>query len=47
MSGFGLAGQVLVARALGLEGAGKVAVTRSLDIILAFVLQVSILAFLF
>ncbi|XP_067010576.2 solute carrier family 35 member G1 [Anabrus simplex] len=36
----GLSGQVLVAQALGMEGAGKVAVTRSLDIVLAFVLQV-------
>lgn len=33
-------GQILVARALGMEGAGKVAVIRSLDIILAFILQV-------
>lgn len=37
---FGLSGQVLVAKALGLEGAGRVAVTRSLDIVLAFLLQV-------
>nr|CAD7443313.1 unnamed protein product [Timema bartmani] len=34
------AAPVLVARALSLEGAGRVAVTRSLDIILAFLLQV-------
>ncbi|KAJ9598503.1 hypothetical protein L9F63_010823 [Diploptera punctata] len=40
VSVFGLSGQVLVAKALGLEGAGRVAVTRSLDIVLAFVLQV-------
>jgi drug/metabolite transporter (DMT)-like permease len=37
---FGLSGQVLVAKALGKEGAGRVAVTRSLDIVLAFFLQV-------
>ena len=40
VSVFGLSGQVLVAKALGLEGAGRVAVTRSLDIVLAFILQV-------
>ncbi|PSN36605.1 hypothetical protein C0J52_21292 [Blattella germanica] len=40
VSAFGLSGQVLVAKALGMEGAGRVAVTRSLDIVLAFVLQV-------
>lgn len=39
---FGLLGQVLVAKALGKEGAGRVAVTRSLDIVLAFILQVSV-----
>lgn len=38
----GLTGQVLVAQALRLEGAGKVSVTRSLDIVLAFILQVFI-----
>jgi drug/metabolite transporter (DMT)-like permease len=38
---FGLSGQVLLARALSMEGAGKVAVTRSLDIVLAFVIQIS------
>jgi drug/metabolite transporter (DMT)-like permease len=38
----GLSGQVLVAKALGKEGAGRVAVTRSLDIVLAFILQVSV-----
>ncbi|CAB3382754.1 Hypothetical predicted protein [Cloeon dipterum] len=37
----GLLGQVLLARALSMEGAGKVAVTRSLDIVLAFVLQIA------
>ena len=42
VSVLGLSGQVLVAKALGKEGAGRVAVTRSLDIVLAFVLQVSI-----
>jgi len=36
----GLIGQVLLARALHLEGAGKVAVARSIDIVFAFVLQV-------
>ncbi|XP_059489915.1 solute carrier family 35 member G1-like [Neocloeon triangulifer] len=36
----GLLGQVLLVIALNMEGAGKVAVTRSLDIVLAFVLQV-------
>jgi len=35
-------GQVLVAKALGMEGAGKVAVIRSLDIVLAFILQVAV-----
>ncbi|EEB11253.1 transmembrane protein, putative [Pediculus humanus corporis] len=42
VSVLGLAGQVLVARALGIEDAGKVAVIRSLDIILAFFLQVTV-----
>lgn len=42
MSILGLSGQVLVARALGMEGAGTVAVIRSLDIILAFILQVTV-----
>lgn len=42
VSSLGLMGQVLVARALGMEGAGKVAVVRSLDIILAFILQVTV-----
>ena len=37
---FGLSGQILVAVALTHEGAGRVAVTRSLDIVLAYVLQV-------
>jgi len=37
---FGVSGQILVAIALGHEGAGRVAVTRSLDIVLAYVLQV-------
>lgn len=36
----GLLGQVLVTKALKIEGAGKVSVTRSLDIILAYVFQV-------
>ncbi|XP_033328043.2 solute carrier family 35 member G1 [Megalopta genalis] len=36
----GLSGQVLVTKALKIEGAGKVSVTRSLDIILAYVVQV-------
>lgn len=36
----GLTGQVLVAKALQIEGAGKVSVTRSLDIILAYVVQI-------
>ena len=36
----GLSGQVLVTKALKIEGAGKVSVTRSLDIILAYVIQV-------
>ncbi|XP_063227141.1 solute carrier family 35 member G1-like [Bacillus rossius redtenbacheri] len=40
VSGFGLAGQVLVARALSLEDAGRVSITRSMDIVLAFLLQV-------
>jgi drug/metabolite transporter (DMT)-like permease len=40
VSVLGLSGQVLVAKALGKEGAGRVAVTRSLDIVLAFLLQV-------
>ncbi|PNF41026.1 hypothetical protein B7P43_G08826 [Cryptotermes secundus] len=39
VSALGLSGQVLVAKALGKEGAGRVAVTRSLDIVLAFILQ--------
>lgn len=38
---FGLSGQILVAIALGYEGAGRVAVTRSMDIVLAYVLQVN------
>lgn len=37
---FGLSGQILVAIALTYEGAGRVAVTRSMDIVLAYVLQV-------
>ncbi|XP_052126325.1 solute carrier family 35 member G1-like isoform X2 [Frankliniella occidentalis] len=40
VAAFGLSGQLLVARALSMEGAGKVAVTRSLDIVLAFAIQV-------
>lgn len=36
----GLTGQVLVTKALKIEGAGKVSVTRSLDIILAYIIQV-------
>ncbi|XP_063973878.1 solute carrier family 35 member G1 [Diachasmimorpha longicaudata] len=36
----GLCGQVLVTKALKIEGAGKVSVTRSLDIILAYIIQV-------
>ncbi|XP_015599118.1 solute carrier family 35 member G1-like [Cephus cinctus] len=36
----GLLGQVLVAMALKIEGAGKVSVTRSLDIILAYIVQI-------
>ncbi|XP_065336171.1 solute carrier family 35 member G1-like [Cloeon dipterum] len=36
----GLVGQVLLTRALSMEGAGKVSVTRTLDIVLAFVVQV-------
>lgn len=39
---FGLSGQILVAIALAHEGAGRVAVTRSMDIVLAYVLQVVI-----
>ena len=31
-----------MAKALGKEGAGRVAVTRSLDIVLAFILQVTV-----
>jgi drug/metabolite transporter (DMT)-like permease len=42
VSALGLSGQVLVAKALGKEGAGRVAVTRSLDIVLAFILQVTV-----
>jgi len=42
MATFGLSGQVLVAKALRLEGAGRVAVTRSLDIVLAFIMQITI-----
>lgn len=44
VSVFGLSGQVLVAKALSKEGAGRVAVTRSLDIVLAFILQVFVFA---
>lgn len=36
----GLAGQVLVAKALKIESASKVSVTRSLDIILSYVIQI-------
>ncbi|XP_057331896.1 solute carrier family 35 member G1 [Microplitis mediator] len=36
----GLCGQVLVTKALKIEGAGKVSVTRSLDIILAYIIQI-------
>ena len=36
----GLAGQILVANALKIEGAGKVSVTRSLDVILAYLIQI-------
>ncbi|XP_003702680.2 solute carrier family 35 member G1 isoform X2 [Megachile rotundata] len=36
----GLSGQILVTNALKIEGAGKVSVTRSLDIILAYIVQV-------
>lgn len=36
----GLCGQVLVTNALKVEGAGKVSVTRSLDIILAYIIQI-------
>ncbi|EFN80447.1 Transmembrane protein 20, partial [Harpegnathos saltator] len=36
----GLMGQVLVTKALKIESAGKVSVTRSLDIILAYMIQV-------
>jgi len=39
---FGVSGQILVAIALSHEGAGRVAVTRSLDIVLAYILQVTI-----
>lgn len=42
VSALGLSGQVLVAKALGKEGAGRVAVTRSLDIVLAFILQITV-----
>ncbi|KAI4495911.1 hypothetical protein M0802_008317 [Mischocyttarus mexicanus] len=38
----GLGGQVLVANALKIEGAGKVSITRSLDIILAYIVQIYI-----
>lgn len=44
VSFLGLSGQVLVAKALAKEGAGRVAVTRSLDIVLAFLLQVFVFA---
>jgi len=37
---FGLSGQILVAIALTYEGAGRVAVTRSMDIVVAYGLQV-------
>jgi drug/metabolite transporter (DMT)-like permease len=40
---FGLSGQILVAIALTYEGAGRVAVTRSMDIVLAYVLQVQLI----
>ncbi|XP_012275281.1 solute carrier family 35 member G1 [Orussus abietinus] len=36
----GLTGQVLVAKSLKIESAGKVAVTRSLDIVLAYIVQI-------
>ncbi|XP_058798046.1 solute carrier family 35 member G1-like [Phymastichus coffea] len=36
----GLMGQILVAKALKIEGASKVSVTRSLDMILAYIIQV-------
>ncbi|XP_035742223.1 solute carrier family 35 member G1-like [Vespa mandarinia] len=36
----GLCGQVLVTKALKIEGAGKVSITRSLDIILAYIVQI-------
>jgi len=36
----GLIGQVLVTKALKIEGASKISVTRSLDIILAYMIQV-------
>lgn len=36
----GLSGQILVTNALKIEGAGKVSVTRSLDIILAYIVQI-------
>jgi len=39
---FGVLGQVLVAVALVHEDAGRVAVTRSLDIVLAYILQVTV-----
>jgi drug/metabolite transporter (DMT)-like permease len=40
MGVLGLAGNTLLVRALNLEGAGKVAVVRSLQIVMAFGLQV-------
>jgi len=39
---FGVIGQVLVAVALVHEDAGRVAVTRSLDIVLAYILQITV-----
>ncbi|XP_014602710.1 PREDICTED: solute carrier family 35 member G1-like [Polistes canadensis] len=36
----GLCGQALVTKALKIEGAGKVSITRSLDIILAYIVQI-------
>ncbi|XP_032453024.1 solute carrier family 35 member G1-like [Nasonia vitripennis] len=36
----GLVGQVLVAKALKIEGAGKVSMTRSLDLVLAYIIQI-------
>lgn len=36
----GLAGGILLTRALNLESAGKVAVVRSLEIVMAFIVQV-------